>query len=312
MKGVTITSASIPRPPVKLPVGLTRSGRNRAFARATPFTCTIEIIGARVVSQHLAACAWGMFSLSAQVVQLMGAYCADWAKMNLAVGENAKGEPHVRTGKLMEGIYTGTDGVPYRVGWNGMDMWIDVIAGENLTGHGEARARFLEWGFRHVGMKGKKFIRYPFMMPAADKVAPVFMRAMMQVAMLPNRFPAGLASLGGAPAGTLARLRPFLYTTSKALGDIQVFAGSPLVGRVRSLVLLSARRLGDLNAVMVGAVHNRIATRITGAYLGRIQGSIRMPTLTAPNSYSGMAGRVYNRYLGRGFGWGLRDLTTGI
>ena len=307
----TITRTSIPRGPVKLPTGLTYAGRNRAYARAVPLVVTIEIIGARVLAQHLQACAWAMWNLSAQVVQVTGAYCADWAKMNLAVGENKQGYPHIRTGDLYRSIYAGTDGEPLRVATDGNDLWIDVIAGEGLSGHGDARARFLEWGFRHVG--SGKLVRYPYMMPAVDKAAPVFIRAMEKVACIPNRFPDPDAILGtSGPQQTLMRLRPFLYSASRALGDVQVFAGSPLIGKLRSDMLMAARRLGDVNAVMRGAIATRISTHLIGGHLAGIQSGIRMSTLTAGSQYSGMAGRVYNRYVGRGFGYGLKELTTGL
>ncbi len=305
-KWATQTITRLPPNPTRPPKGLTRAGRNAAFGALRTPHVVIEVTGLRVLEQHMQAVAYMTHNLSVRALQLCGAYCADLARDNLAIPlkANKAGRAHVRTAELWMSIFPGVDGKEFAIDSNGDTMWIDITAGAGLP---DARARFLEWGFRHV--QSRTFVRYPYMMPALDKTAIVLRRTVVAIATIPTKWPSWDPILNHpASKASIATTRAFLYSASKAMGDIQVFIGSPFIGRMRGYTLMAAKQLGNLNAVMRGAIATRVSSLTLGRIAGQIQAGMRMPTLTAPSSYSGMANRVYNRFIGRGFGLSIHDL----
>ena len=179
----------------------------------------------------------------------------------------------------------------------------DVIIAE--MGPDTFYSPFLEFGW----LSGGVYRSYPFMIPASYKHQDEFLIACIDVATVVANH--GLATIK-EPVGNsttnsiISTARKWLYSRSKALGDITVFTGASVTSPMRSAMLTMAKELGDLNAIMNHAIGTRISTRISGAFTGRALGLTR--TISVNKSYSAYPGggnsgavgqRVQNRFLGR-------------
>jgi hypothetical protein len=166
-------------------------------------------------------------------------------------------------------------------------------------------APFLEFGWS----QGGNFKIYPFMIPAHQYHEIDFINGCIDAVgiALGERPYVMRPPLGNDPkvTSTISRARAFMYSSSKALGDVQAFTGWSQLGTIRAGQLLIAKELGDLNAIMKGAVGTRISTRLTGYVTGRGLGYTR--TVYGDRSYSVLPGggdgnvgaRAYNRIAGR-------------
>ena len=169
---------------------------------------------------------------------------------------------------------------------------------------GTPQARFLEFGFvhHHTG----NWIHNPFMIPAADAVAPMLVDAVNQFAEVvgSRRFYTGAAAATGA-GDVLGSVRGLLYSYSKFAGDLQVLGFSGL-SKSRGYAVRGAKGIGNLQAIETG----RLGSRITRLVSGRVGGSI----IRGGNFQvgSGASGRIYNRISGRAFGGSLSQIRIGF
>lgn len=188
----------------------------------------------------------------------------------------------------------------------------DSIKSEPLVGPGligtqvsvaTPQARFLEFGFVH--WRSGAWIHYPFMMPAADAVAPMFVDALqqfMQVAQW-RKFFTGPAASSGAN-DILNSARGLLYSYSKYAGDIQVLGFGGLSAS-RGFAIRGAKGIGNIQAAQQGTLFSRV-THLTA---GRVGGSVlRFGSFGRQSVLSGPAGRIYNRLSGRAFGGSLSSI----
>jgi len=167
-------------------------------------------------------------------------------------------------------------------------------------------SKFLEFGFVHH-ITGQ-WIFNPFMIPAADKVAPLFVDAIQQVAgILGGRrsFSAAAASAPGAKA-ILASARSGLYSFSKFAGDIQVLGVGGL-SKFRGFALTGAKGIGNVQAAQAGTLGSRF-TRIAAGQLGGRFGRAGIVSGFGGSQLSGPAARIYNRIGGRAFGGALSGI----
>lgn len=269
--------------------GLSAHAASRAI-RGGPISMTITIQGARAVEQHFAAVAVATRVMSPFFVGLFGGFLQETAK--------AIHEPHRDSGDTYDSITAGQEpGQAPHVFLADGGPAVDV-------GPNTFYAPFQEFGFIHW-ITGD-FIINPFMVPAADAVAPLFFDAFVQMAEIAaNRTTfTGSASTGNALFG---QFRGFLYTYSKFLGDVQVFGSfGPGVARSRGAALKSARILGDVDSGMRGAIGRRVTHRFIGRFAAQGISTSISTSLSGPSaSYIGSSSRLYNRIRGRAFGRGL-------
>ena len=162
------------------------------------------------------------------------------------------------------------------------------------------QAKFLEFGFVHY--RTGDFIFNPFMIPAADAVAPMYVNALvqfMEVASFRKFFTGPAAESGGNEA--LASVRNYLYSYSKYAGDIQVLGFGGLSSS-RGQAIRGAKTIGNIQAAQQGTIVNRISR----LGVGRVGGSVlRSGQFGGASVLSGPTGRIYNRLSGRAFGGSL-------
>ena len=168
-------------------------------------------------------------------------------------------------------------------------------------------APFLEYGTIWMSPR-------PFMMPAGDVMEKLLFESFKAFAKLVGltHAPTQIGNVQGPSGNVLAdqrvhspftQARSFLYSTSKFLGDISVFGGREMFGPARALTLSLARSLGDVSAIMSGAIGSRVTNRLGGRVTGKISG-FGSASLQHSKSYSGFAGgasghRIYQRVVGR-------------
>lgn len=268
------------------------------FARSTT---VIEVQGARAVERHWEGIAILTGEMAAAVTGVAGVYLANLAKEihrpNILTGAT------FRSISAAEGRQGGFTLIP-----DGDGVSVDVgTIDDGGPDSPVPQARLIEFGFHHVGSGG--FIQFPFMIPAGNLTEPIFVDAMVQVARLADSliFPTGRIMNDPAVQDPMQRLRGFLYSHSKFLGDIQVFSQSPLIGKTRGFMLAGARGIGDLQAGMRGAIASRITHRVVGRFTGAGISTSRSAIVSGPDSgFQSGAQRIYNRMAGRGIGIGLQ------
>jgi len=236
---------------------------------------------------------FGVMALMAQatpeIVAHMGLLLTFWAR--------ELHRPHIRSGATFDSIGPSEDGLHQTA----PGRWSVDIGPETLQG------RLLEFGFLNV-LSGK-FIQYPFMIPAADQVAPIFFEAMAAMARLgAEGFSLSPELVGQSAADVVSRLRGSLYSFSKFAGDIKVFGFGGLAG-FRTVGLAAAQSLGDVESAMRGAIGRRIVVRASGRWVsGQIQAQ-RTAIISGPSSgFNASAQRIFNRVSGRVIGSGLGSL----
>ncbi len=266
----------------------TRAATNRA-AFAAPINLQVIIQGDRALTEH-----W--ITIASTVDPLMNSIVGQSAQFMANLAANIH-QPHIDTGETFASINAGVENSP--------DREARVLSGFGIhvaeIGPTTPQARFLEFGFTHVN--SGRFIQYPFMLPAADITAPLFIDASAQVAELAvNRFFfSGPIAGATQPTGILNGLRAGLYTFSKFAGDARV-AGIDF-GGIRGAGLSAARAIGDINSIMRGAISTRITHRATGRFATGALSTTRSAVITGPSSqFTASAQRIYNRVSGRGTG----------
>jgi HK97 gp10 family phage protein len=166
---------------------------------------------------------------------------------------------------------------------------------------------FLEYGTMFMAPR-------PFMMIAGDAMERIVIKSTIEFIKLVDTNTAGMGFGGGADLtgralsdsrvrSPVSGARTFLYSTSKALGDIAVFGGREFLGPIRGSMLSLAKGLGDVGSAMTGTIGTRVSNRLRGRAIGHLSG-FGSASLTAEKTYSGFAGgsaghRVYARVAGR-------------
>lgn len=237
--------------------------------------------GQRVLTEHL----YAMSAIYLPAMQLLTHYFGE------LMAEYAKAIhfPHIDTSETYDSIKSEPMPIP-----GGAGVQVSVAT---------EQARFLEFGFVHH-LSGE-FIHYPFMIPAADAVAPMLVSSLQQFMQVASwrKFFTGPAAESGANE-LLGSVRGLLYSYSKFAGDIQVL-GFPGLSASRGRAIAGARVIGNVQAAQQGT----IISRITRLGVGRLGGSvIRTGSFTGPSALSGPAGRIYNRISGRAFGGSLAGI----
>ncbi|MDK1039627.1 MAG: hypothetical protein QGD91_12065 [Actinomycetota bacterium] len=255
---------------------------------------TVILQGERVVAEDLFTLAAAMPVMTQQLVLFFGEAMVDVARMfHFDNIDTQATYDSISAGPQPGGPAQTFQLAPFKTG-------IDV-------GPYTSYAPFLEWGFVHH-LSGD-FIHNPFMVPAADAISPAFLDAMVQLIEVTafRRTLSGPAAASGA-AATLSSIRGSLYSISKFIGDIQVFGFRGLSG-VRGNVLKTAQTLGDVSAVMRGAILHRTSRRISGRFASGFLRAKVTTSLSGPGTaWAGSSTRLYNRIAGRGLGVGLRGL----
>ncbi len=267
--------------------GLSAHAVNRLTSRRNPISVIITLQGANVMTEHLAAVAIAVGPFAGALTALFGDFLAETAR--------EIHRPNINTGDTFRSITAGNEPgqgavlFPFNGG-------VAVDIGPTTT-----YAPFQEFGFVHVG---GAFIQNPFMIPAADAIAPLYEDALVQlIEITANR----LFFTGGASAlnGEMQSLRNSLYSYSRFLGDVQVFGigSGPFAKGSRTLALKGARALGDVSAQMRGAIGLRVTRRFVGRFAGGGLSTVLSTSLTGPSSsYIGSSNRLYNRIRGRAIG----------
>lgn len=258
---------------------LTAAGGVRS-ATLGPLNLVATMQGANVLAEHFYAMAAIYLPVTQQLTHYFGALMAEYAK--------AIHMPHIKTQATYDSIKS--EPIPI-IGGAGVQV---SVATE--------QAKFLEFGFVHY--RSGAFIHYPFMMPAADAVAPMLVDALqqfMQIASWRKFFTGPAAAAGGNDI--LGSIRGSLYSYSKFAGDIQVLGFGGL-SKSRGLAIKGAKGIGTLQA----AQHGTMMARIVRIGVGRIGGSALRGGDFSGGFGSGPAGRIYNRISGRAFGGSLSGI----
>jgi len=251
-----------------------------------PISIVIELQGARAVAQHWAAIAAFTIPAASQITGFFGGFLASTAREIHT--------PNIDTGATFASISPTNFSA-------GPSASIDV-------GPETAYAIFQEFGFTHH-LSGK-FIQNPFMIPAADAIAPLYVSAIAQLAEIAANRTSFNGPGAGAASSSLTGIRSFLYSFSKFAGDVQVFGigGSSLVA-ARSASLQSARLLGDVSAGMGNSLGKRFTIRTTGSFAtGGIRSTISGGVTGPSSSFSSGGRRIVDRIAGRVTGGGLKGI----
>ncbi len=243
--------------------------------------------GQRVLTEHWYVVAAVMQPLLMSVTQVFGLLLAEQARINHV--------PNIDTGDTYRSIMSGQV-QPIE---GGATVEVSVST---------PYAKFLEFGFVHH-LSGK-WIFNPFMIPAADAIAPAYVNAIEQVAAIAGslRFINGVAGIGPTNS-ILGTVRSGLYSFSKFAGDIQVLGVIPGLSKARGLAVGGAKQIGNIEAINKGSVLARIgrlgAGRIGG---GLIHGGMPSMGMSGGGVLTGASGRIYNRLSGRAFGGALKGI----
>ncbi len=264
------------------------SGRGQiSRASGTTFSIDIKLVGWRTLIQDQFMSAELMRALATHVTQIAGERVRDSAINDAPFSD--------RTGDTRNSMRENDPEMRFPGG--------DIEAHMGPT---TFYAPWLEFGWSRAG----NIYSFPFMIPASFKHQREFEDAHVDImAVIAGHQPRTIGGPIGDDSrvtGSISVARKWLYTTEKALGDIMVIAGSPALRAIRGGLLTAAKELGDMQAIMNGAVGTRIATRISGRVTGRALGYSR--TVFASKVYSGFPGgggstsvgtRAYNRIVGR-------------
>lgn len=243
------------------------------------------IQGQRTLEEHLFA----MSVILPPIMQALVGY------FGVILAETAKGFhfPNIDTGETFRSIKAGP--VMPLPGGGAIDVSVST-----------PQAKFLEFGFVHH-LSGQ-WIFNPFMIPAADAVAPMFVDAVEQAAAIAGslRFFRGAAA--GSPANDiLGSVRGALYSYSKYAGDIQSLGFGGLSAG-RGLALRGAQGIGNVQAYQAGTLGARF-TRIAVGRIGGRFGRTGIVSGFSPGSiFTGPSARLYNRISGRAFGGALSQI----
>lgn len=263
------------------PPGAVTSGAAlaKATSAASPIGFTVEVQGLNAVTEHWYAIAQFTDTAAGAITDFTGHLLANLAREIV--------RPHWLSGDTFRSTTVADEGLQ-----RGLGGWY-IDAGPETQ-----QAKFLEWGFLHT--KSGAWISYPFMIPAAETIAPLFLDAIGQVVAI-----AAIegAQLNGDPASAgknaLDSVRNRLYSLSKFQGDLQVF-GIRTPTAFRSGVLNAAQLIGDVQSAVRGSIAKRITVRAAGRFTSGSLTASTNATVSGPSSqYQSGATRLYNRVAGR-------------
>ena len=262
---------------------------NRSRGRSTTTAVVAEIQGANAVIEHLYGAASVFPDFLVQVLDVSADIGIDEARKLVRVDTGAT-----------------RDSINKEPG-----VWAKPERGEFSIRYGPTTfyAPFLEYGTVHAQA-------YPFMIPSADVVQPLFYGAVMAfVDYITTGRISGASGIKSrvlsqpGPSRAITSMRSFLYTGSKFLGDIAIFTQPRAFGPSRAMMLGMARALGDISSVMTSTIGSRVTHRLSGRVSGRIIG-FGSRSLSHSESYSAFVGgasghRIYQRAVGRYTNLGL-------
>lgn len=274
-------------PPGQLSL-FTRASENKRIAKQSGMALEMTIQGALTTFEHFVVSPAYLAAGSQSVVQVTGILLADYAR--------EFHRPNIDTGDTFNSIGPSDRGSVFMEAPG--TYAVDV-------GPRTPQALFLEFGFTH--WKSGKFIRYPFMIPAADLVAPIFADAMLQVVQGVGRRRSYTNPVASA-TGTMDSFRSSLYSFSKAAGDVRVLGFGGLAG-ARGAALSTAKILGDVEGVMRAALFARVSRRVAGRFAsGSLRASVSA-NVVGPNTQFALTGdRLLSRFTGFGVGRGFGSI----
>jgi len=241
-----------------------------------------------VVQEHWAAMGPLLDMGSRGIVQITGEYLAGLAK--------EFHRPHILTGATFNSIGPSGKGPVFRSGYGEWSVEIGVETQQAL---------FLEWGFLHVN--SGRFIRYPFMIPAADAIKPMFTDAMTQLVQVAGRRRVFTNPIANSTAA-LGTFRTSLYSFSKAVGDVRIL-GVGGMNKARGAALQGAKITGDLESIMRSALTTRVFRRVVGRWVSGRLSAQRSAVVRGPNTAFAASGqRILNRFSGFTVGHGFGEL----
>ena len=260
---------------------LTGAGTMRAAA-LSPIGFVATIQGQRTTTEHFYTVGAVAYPMLAAVVMTATEMLAEQARINHF--------PNIESGDTYDSIQAG----PLMSGGGMVARQVSVST---------PQAKFLEFGFVHH-LSGA-WIFNPFMIPAADLVAPWFYNAALQVIGIAGsrRFFSNLAADSEA-SDMLSQVRAGLYSYSKWAGDIQALGFGGLSAS-RGFAIKGAKGLGDVSSIQAGTIGPRAIRRVAGRYGGsmtRISGG----GFGTSRFLTGPSARIYNRISGRALGQGLK------
>lgn len=257
---------------------------------------TVIVQGAKVLYEHFLAAATILEATAPEMLNVVG---------DLGVEEARRLVPY-DTGATHDsiGIIGGSSKTASRTSNIGMgtysQWWVDI-------GPETFYAPFLEYGTVYMTPR-------PFMLPALDVMAAALVGSVRAIinAVVDAESGGGGGLTGNADSmpvlsdprvkNPFNAYRTFLYSAAKALGDINVIAGTPVFGNLRAAMYGLARGLGDVGATMNQTLGTRITNRLQGRVTGRIIG-FGTASLTYGKTYSAFPGgaaghRIYQRVVG--------------
>jgi HK97 gp10 family phage protein len=263
----------------------------------SPITSTVsyvEVQGARVLYEHFLAASLIVEQTMPAILNAVG---------DLGVSEARQLAPY-DTGATHDSITIVGGSAKSRSQQWGMsfaassisEWWVEI-------GPETFYAPFLEYGTMYMTPR-------PFMIPAADIMELALAGAVVAIINAVTGDGGGLS--GDSHSGTIlsdpqvrnpfSSLRTYLYSTSKALGDLSVIGGRSLFGPLRAALYGMARGLGDVGSVMNQTLSTRISNRLRGRVTGRIIG-FGSASLSFGRTYSAFPGgagghRLYQRFVG--------------
>lgn len=265
--------------------GLLSTALNRQ-ASSAPINTTIVVKGLDTIIEDQLAIAEFTYRATRTGVDWAGAFFENLAK--------EIHRPHIDTGETFNSISRTEEGLHEE----GFGNWAVEVGPETL------QAYLLEWGFLHVG---GQWVQYPFMIPAADLIAPLFTDLFVQIAGVAafNRQIQG--PFAGGVADELDAVRSRLYAFSKLAGDLRVFGfGGPALGKARGFALTGAEIAGDIQSVMRNAIGTRVTRRVVGRFAsGSLRAQVSATVTGPPASFQGAATRILNRISGFTVGRGV-------
>ena len=246
-----------------------------------PFNTTFVVQGLGAVQDHWLANLHLIQRAGPALLQYMGDLSANVAKEILRTGN------HILSSDTFDSTSVADGGVKAE----GFGKWSIEYGAETQ------QSIFLEFGFVH--QPDRNWIRYPFIIPAAEATRPVFEQAVGQIAevMLNRRRFDGDAR--AAMGSVLDTVRSDLYTFSKFAGDVQALGFGGFRG-ARGAAVTSARLIGDMQSVFRNSIARRLTVRSAGSFASQGLRAQVTSTITGPSSaYQGAAQRIFNRVSGR-------------
>ena len=276
--------------PGQVTIASFQPGRDRSMSEFA-----IEVQGLETLIEHWQAVAAVVGPLSYRVVDFYGQLTK----------ENGRRFAPFDTGAMHDSIHTGDAGGGGPEGGPTPDG-PPVIWGDGWTIDIGPTTYYARWVHNGTVLMAPR----PFMVRAIDITERPFVASMTDVALVADQLGNfGKAATDPGVQSLIGQVRGLLYTSAKAMGDVNALVGRNIFGGWRSSLYFAARGLGDVNAIMSATVSSRVSRRMSGRVTGRLAG-VGSATLSWGATYSDFPGgsgghRIYQRVAGRVLSGGI-------